>query len=85
MGGVAAAPRHRFRSLAQHSGLKDPALPQLQHRLQRWLGSDPWPRNSTCLRVAKNEKKKRRMWIVCPEILYLNLCTWVVNPVLLVI
>ena len=24
-------------SLAQHSGLKDPALPQLWHRSQMWL------------------------------------------------
>ena len=31
--------------------VKDPVLLQLQ------LGSDPWPRSSICLGVAKNEKK----------------------------
>ena len=36
----------------------DPALPQLQHRLQLGLGSDSWPGNSICLGVAKKEKKK---------------------------
>ena len=30
------------RSLAQHSGLKDPALPQLGHRSQLWLGFSAW-------------------------------------------
>lgn len=33
--------------------VKDPVLPQLQHRLQLWLGSDPWPGNS-----KKEEEKK---------------------------
>ena len=44
-------------SLAQCNGLKDLALPQLWHRLHLWLGSDPWPRNSICHGVAKEEKK----------------------------
>ena len=42
---------------------KDAALPQLWCRLQLQLGSDPWPGNSICLRVAKKvegEKKKRQ-------------------------
>ena len=30
-------------SLAQRQGLKDPVLPQLQHRLQLWLRFTPWP------------------------------------------
>ena len=49
--------RRQVRSPAGHSGLKDPALPQLQHRSQLWLKSDPWPRNSACHRVAKKKKK----------------------------
>ena len=32
-------------SVVQHSGLKDPALPYLQHGSQLWLGFDPWPGN----------------------------------------
>ena len=43
--------------LAQQSGLKVLLL-QLQSRLQLWLRSDPWPRNSICHGTAKNEKKK---------------------------
>ena len=39
--------------------VKDPALPQLRLRSRLLLGSDPWPRNSTCLRVAKKKKKER--------------------------
>ena len=45
---------------AQHSGSKDPALPQLQRRLQRRLRSDPWPGNSICLGAAKKRKEKRK-------------------------
>ena len=41
--------------------VKDLALPQLQLGLQPWLRSDPWPANSICLEVAKNEKKKKRI------------------------
>ena len=46
-------------SLAWHSGLKDSALPRPWHRLQLWLGSDPWPGNSIHHRVAKKEKKRK--------------------------
>ena len=35
----------RVRSPAQHSGLKDPILPQLWHRSYPWVGFNPWPRN----------------------------------------
>ena len=45
---------------ARHSGLKDLALPQLQHRSQLQLKSDPWPGNSLCLKVAKKEEKKKK-------------------------
>ena len=31
----------QVQSPAQHSGLEDPALPQLQHRLQLQLGFNP--------------------------------------------
>lgn len=44
--------------LCWHSGLKDPALLQLQHRLQLWLGSDSWPGNSICHQEAKKKKEK---------------------------
>lgn len=37
----------------------DLALLQLWHRLQLWLSSDPWLRNSISHRVAKNERKKK--------------------------
>ena len=46
--------------LARHSGLKDLAFLQLQCRLQLWLGSDPWPRNSICRGMTKKKKKKKR-------------------------
>ena len=32
-------------SPAWHGGLKDPAMPQLQHRSQLWLECNPWPQN----------------------------------------
>lgn len=35
---------------------KDPALPQLWHRLQWQLKSAPWPGNSVSCEVAKKEK-----------------------------
>ena len=38
--------------------VKDLALLQLQLRLQLWLGSDPWPRNSKCHGVAKKKTTK---------------------------
>ena len=46
-------------SLAQW--VKDLALPQLWRRSELWLRSDPWPGNCICLRVAKKEKKKRKI------------------------
>ena len=48
--------RMQVPSLARHSELKDPALPQL------WLGSDPWPGNSICQGDGqkRGEKKKRK-------------------------
>lgn len=40
--------------------IKDLILLQLQIRLRWQLRSDPWPRNSICWGVAKNEKKKKK-------------------------
>ena len=37
--------------------LKDLALLQLWHKLQLWLESDPWSRNSIWCGAAKKEKK----------------------------
>ena len=39
----------QVRSLALPSGLKDAALPQLQHRSHLRLGFNPWPGNSHML------------------------------------
>ena len=51
----------KYRSiLVWHSMLKNLALPWLRHRLQLWLGSDPWPRNSLWHGAAKKIKKKKR-------------------------
>ena len=36
--------------LARHSGLRIWHCLKLQHRLQLWLRSDPWPGNSICCR-----------------------------------
>ena len=36
--------------------VKDLGLPQLWLRLQLWLGSDPWPGSSICLRAAEKLK-----------------------------
>ena len=72
IGGISAVPGHRFDLPARHRGLKDPALPWLQHRSHLWLRSDPWPRNSICQQDSppKKEKKKsqcgpsmRPMWL----------------------
>ena len=40
--------------------VKDLALPQLQLRLQQWLGSDSWPRNSIFLCEAKTKKPPKQ-------------------------
>lgn len=42
---------------AWHSGLKNLALLQVQHRLKMWLGADPWLGNSKCRGSAKKKKK----------------------------
>ena len=39
--------------------VKDPALPQLLHKSQLKLRSDPRPRNSTHFGEAKKKKKKK--------------------------
>ena len=39
---------------------KDLALPQLQLRWCLWFGSDPWPRSSMCLGLAKKWKKEKK-------------------------
>ena len=46
--------RTQIRSLAQLSGIKDPALPQL------WLGSDLWPENSIAVGGQKRGEKKKK-------------------------
>ena len=51
--------------MAQHSGFKDPALLQLQLRLQLQLGFSPWPGNFhmpwvAALKKKKKERKKRK-------------------------
>ena len=51
---VSAAPGCRFHPQPLHSGVKDPALPQLQHRSQLQLGADP--RNAMCQRCSQKKK-----------------------------
>ena len=46
---------------AQHSELKDPALLQLWHKSRLWLGSDPWPRNSTSCWAARKENNNNNL------------------------
>ena len=54
-----AAAEARVRSLAQHSQLRDLALPQLQKRLQLWLRFSPWPKNFHMPWVQLFKKKKK--------------------------
>ena len=50
-----------IQSLAWCSGLKDPMLPQPQHRSELGLGFNPWPwGNSICHRCGHEKKKKKR-------------------------
>ena len=46
--------RTQVQSPVQHSGLKDWEFRRSKLR----FGSDPWPGNFICYRVAKKEKKK---------------------------
>ena len=41
--------------------VKDPALLQLQRRLQLHLGSDPWPRNAICRGAAKKKDQNQKL------------------------
>ena len=52
--------RMQVRSPACHHGSKEPVLPKLQCRLYLWLGSDPWPGNSTCWGRGQKKKKKKK-------------------------
>ena len=45
--------------------VRDPALPQLWHRSQLWLTSDPWPGNSICHGAAKKGKKAGKQTVFC--------------------
>jgi len=47
-----------FSPLPSIQWVEDPVLLQLWLRLQLQLGSDPWPRNSTCSRMTKKGKKR---------------------------
>ena len=60
-----AAVEVQVQSLDQHSGLKDPALLQLQCKSQMWFGFNSWPRNFHMLQVwpLKNNKVKQNKWI----------------------
>lgn len=52
--------RTQVRSQASPEGSKDLALPQLGHRLQLQLKSDPWPGNPMCPTAAEKEKKSTK-------------------------
>ena len=45
-------------SPARHSELKNPALPQLWHRSQLWLGFSLQPRTSICCRCSHKNTKQ---------------------------
>ena len=55
--------RSQVQFQAQHSGLKDQASLWLPCRSQLRLGSDPWPKTSTCHGAAKKRKKKNINYI----------------------
>ena len=40
--------------------VKDPALLQLHHSSQLWLGSDSWPRSAICHQAPKEGKKEQK-------------------------
>ena len=69
--------RTQVRSLAQHSGLRILALPQLWLRSQLRLRSDPWPRNSKCHGAAKKEKKKSMRRLIMYKCMYHCVCVCV--------
>ena len=50
----------KVRSPAQHSWVKDLALPQLQLGWQLWFGFEPWPRNSMCCGGGQKRKKQKQ-------------------------
>ena len=53
--------------------VKDLVLAQLWHRLQLWLGSDPWPGNFICHGAAKKDKKKGNKYI------HINVCVYILR------
>ena len=52
--------RMQILSPSRLSGLKDLALPKLQHRSQLWLRSDPWPRELHMPQSGQKKKEKRK-------------------------
>ena len=52
--------RTQVQSQGWHGGLTDPAVPQLQHKLQPQIRSDPWPRNSIGHRSAREEEGEKK-------------------------
>ena len=53
-----------------HSGLKDPVLPQLHHRSELQLRSDPWHRKSIYQGSQKRKKKNSTAPCLTPEIIF---------------
>ena len=51
---------HCLCSAGMAQWVKELAFPWPRQRSPLWLRSDPWPRNSICLRVAKKEKEKKQ-------------------------
>ena len=56
--GISALPRRMFNSPAWHSGLKDPALLQLQLTSKLCPACDPWAGNLIYHGAAKKGKNK---------------------------
>ena len=62
--GSAASLQHQDRSLipAWHSGLQALVLPNLWHRSQLWLGSNPWPGTPYAGGSPKRKKENVLLW-----------------------
>ena len=57
---TSTAVESQIQSSVPSSGLKDPVLLQLQHRLPLWLRVNPWPRKFHMLQMWPQRKKRKK-------------------------